>query len=57
LYAQDESSVLVLPFFILLGIVQTMAPDVRAGVFLLLTFANPATVVSIANLGRFSRSH
>jgi hypothetical protein len=51
LYSHDQS-ILVLPFFILLGVVQSVTGTVRAGVFVLIALANPAIGLSVVNFGR-----
>jgi hypothetical protein len=52
LYSHDQS-MLVLPFFILLMIAQRVGGAVRTGISLLIAVANPATIIPVAEIGRF----
>jgi hypothetical protein len=52
LYTHDQS-ILVVPFFILLGVAQSATRTIRAAIFVLMALANPAMVVSVINLGGF----
>jgi Glycosyltransferase family 87 len=50
LYSHDQS-ILVLPFFLLLGVAQSVTRTIRAAIFVLMALANPAMVVSVIDLG------
>jgi hypothetical protein len=52
LYSHDQS-VLVLPMFILLGVAQSVTRTIDVPIFVLMTLANPAMVISVVDLGQF----